>query len=129
MAQNVDSDTLRVATDSLNVGKDTSIVTTDSLKLIKRPRSVVEFPIDYQCDDSMLISFDDKRVFLYGTANVKTTGMELSSEYMRMEMESNSIYAEGRFDSSKNELVGTPKFKDGKDEFEAKVIKYNFKTK
>jgi len=129
MAQNVDSDTLRVTTDSLNVGKDTSIVTTDSLKLIKRPRSVVEFPIDYRCDDSMLISFDDKRVFLYGTANVKTTGMELSSEYMRMEMESNSIYAEGRFDSSKNELVGTPKFKDGKDEFEAKVIKYNFKTK
>ena len=126
--EDIKADTLKNVTDSLNVSTDSTNVSVDSLEL-KKPKSVVEFPIEYKCDDSMLISFDDKRVFLYGKANVKTTGMELSSEYMKMEMESNSIYAEGRMDTSKNELVGTPVFKDGKDEFEAKTIKYNFKTK
>lgn len=127
-AQEITSDTLSKVSDSLNIASDTSGVSVDSLEL-KRPKSVVDFPIEYKCEDSMLISFDDKRVFLYGKANVKTTGMELSSEYMKMEMESNSIYAEGRMDSSSNEIIGTPVFKDGKDEFEAKTIKYNFKTK
>lgn len=129
MAQDLKSDTLKNVADTAGITGDTATVSIDSLELVKKPKSIVDFPIEYKCDDSMLISFDDKKVFLYGTANVKTTGMELSSEYMRMEMESNSIYAEGVFDSTENDLVGTPVFKDGKDEFEAKTIKYNFKTK
>lgn len=115
--------------DSLLAGTDSVQVTVDSLEIKKKPKSIVDMPIEYACDDSMLISFDDKRVFLYGTSKVKTGGMELSSDYMRMEMENNSIYAEGRYDSAKNETIGTPVFKDNKDEFEAKIIKYNFKSK
>ncbi|MBR4265965.1 MAG: LPS-assembly protein LptD [Bacteroidales bacterium] len=121
-------DTLPITADSLNIGKDSTQLTVDSLELKRKPKSIVDAPIEYQCKDSMLISFDDKRVFLYGTADVQTGSMKLTSEYMRMEMESSSIFAEGRFDSTKNELVGTPVFKDNKDEFEARTIKYNFKT-
>ena len=73
-AQEITSDTLSKVSDSLNIASDTSGVSVDSLEL-KRPKSVVDFPIEYKCEDSMLISFDDKRVFLYGKANVKTTGM------------------------------------------------------
>lgn len=127
--QDLAVDSTSAVADSLLVGSDSTMVTVDSLDIKRKPKSIVDTPIEYECKDSMLISFDDKRVFLYGTADVKTSGMELNSEYMRMEMESSSIYAEGRMDSAKNELVGTPVFKDGSDEFEARVIKYNFKTK
>ena len=57
-AQEITTDTLPKVSDSLNMGTDTSQVSVDSLEL-KRPKSVVDFPIEYKCDDSMLISFDD----------------------------------------------------------------------
>ncbi len=109
---------------------DTSALPLDSLDLQPRkPKSIVDFPIEYQCSDSMMVNFDDKLVFLYGKSEVKAEQMQLSSDHMRIEMDNNSIFAEGREDTITHERTGDPEFKDGNDEFTARVMKYNFKTK
>lgn len=117
--------------DTLQNPGDSTMVTVDSLEMPqkRKPKSIVDTPIEYKCTDSLLISFDDKRVFLYGTSNVKTEGMELSSDHMRMEMETHSIFAEGNEDSTTHEISGKPVFKDNNEEFTARIIKYNFERK
>ncbi len=114
--------------DSLSLPGDSTMVTVDSVKL-KRPRSVVDIPIEYECDDSLMVSLETKNVYMYGSTKVKSGTMNLESDRMQIEMETNIVYAEGTEDPETHELTGTPVFKDNKDEFTAKTIKYNFKTK
>ena len=124
----INDSTSVVLSDSLAVPGDSTVVTVDSVKL-KRPRSVVDIPIEYECDDSLMVSLTTKNVYMYGTTKVKSGTMNLEADRMQIEMESNIVYAEGTEDPETHELKGTPVFKDNKDEFTAKTIKYNFKTK
>ena len=121
------SDSLRNPQDSII--SDSATVSVDSLEFKRKPKSVVDDPINYTCKDSLLISLTDKKVYMYGTAEVKSLGMDLTSEFMRIELEQNSIYAEGVEDTVTHEITGMPVFKDNKDEFTSRVMKYNFKTK
>lgn len=117
-ADSIPSDSLGVAIDSVDLNRP------------RKPKSIVDTPIDYKCSDSLMISFDDKRVFLYGKSDVQTEGMSLKAAHINMDMDNNLIYAEGRVvDSTTNEIDGKPEFKDGSDEFTAVSIKYNVKTK
>ncbi|MBR6177430.1 MAG: LPS-assembly protein LptD [Bacteroidales bacterium] len=127
LALMVDDPTV-VLTDSLKSLEDSTVVTVDTLKIRKR-RSVVDAPIQYQCDDSLMVSLSTKDVYMYGSTKVQSGTMNLESDRMRIEMESNIVYAEGTEDTITHEIKGTPVFKDNRDEFTAKTIKYNFKTK
>ncbi len=113
-----------LVTDSLGVAMDSI-----DLQKPKKPKSIVDMPIEYQCSDSLMVSFDDKQVFLYGQSDVKTEDMKLTSDHINMDMDANTIFAEGKLDSTTNEIEGKPVFKDGKDEFTAVTIKYNVKSK
>ena len=124
----INDSTTVMLSDSLAVPGDSTVVTVDSVKL-KRPRSVVDIPIEYECDDSLMVSLTTKNVYMYGTTKVKSGTMNLEADRMQIEMETNIVYAEGTEDPETHELKGTPVFKDNKDEFTAKTIKYNFKTK
>ena len=116
-ADSLPTDSLGVAIDSLELAKP------------KKPKSIVDTPIEYQCSDSLMVSFDDKQVFLYGKSDVQTEGMSLKADHINMDMDKNTVFAEGKVDSTTNEIEGKPEFKDGKDEFTAVTIKYNVKTK
>ena len=113
-----------IPTDSLGVAVDSLDLTQP-----KKPKSIVDMPIEYQCSDSLMVAFDDKQVFLYGKSDVKTEDMSLKADHINMDMDNNIVYAEGKVDSTTNEIEGKPEFKDGKDEFTAETIKYNVKTK
>ena len=111
-------------TDSLGVAVDSLDLNTP-----KKPKSIVDTPIEYQCSDSMMLSFDDKQVFLYGKSDVQTEGMSLKADHINMDMDNNIVFAEGKLDSTTYEIEGKPEFKDGKDEFTAETIRYNVKTR
>ena len=113
-----------IPTDSLGVAVDSI-----DLNQPKKPKSIVDVPIEYECSDSLMVSFDDKQVFLYGKSDVETDGMSLKADHITMDMDNNIVFAEGKVDSTTNEIEGKPEFKDGKDEFTAVTIKYNVKTK
>ena len=91
-------------------------------------KTLLNDPIDYTADDSLLFSIDNKKVFLYGNANIKYQKLELTAAYIELDMDQKTVYAIGMPDSA-GKIVGNPVFKDGKETFEAKEMHYNFNTK
>lgn len=95
---------------------------TDSLRA-----PVINAPIVYNAEDSIVISFDGQKVFLYNNAKVTYQQIELTAYYIELNLESKEVYAEGLMDSTET-LVQKPVFKDGSEEFESKTLRYNFES-
>ena len=110
--------------DSVQVDSvQTDSITADTVKKDKTP---LEAPVDYEASDSIV--FQDGYAHLYGNGKVKYQKIELTSHIITMNVDSSSVYAIGVKDSTGLEQ-GTPVFKDGSDQYESKVMRYNFKTK
>lgn len=84
-------------------------------------------PVSYVAHDS-LVMLGDGTAFLHGKAEMKYEQMELTSEYMRMKLDSSTLYAKGVLDTIEDEWIGKPVFKDGKEEYESSELTYNLKT-
>lgn len=113
------SDTL-LSNDSGIAANDTTV--TDSVET-----SVIDAPIDYNAEDSIVISFDGQKVFLYNNAQVNYQQIELTAYFIELDLETKEVYAEGIEDST-GILIQKPIFKDGNEEFESKTLRYNFET-
>ena len=70
----------------------------------------------------------DGTAFLHGKGVINYKTMELDAEFIRMKSDSSTIYAVGVYDTLREEWVGKPVFKDGKDSYESGEITYNIKT-
>ena len=84
-------------------------------------------PIHYQSSDS-LVMLKNGTAYLHGSGDLQYQSMELTSDYIRVNLDSSQIYAQGVWDSLEYEWKGKPVFKDGKDEYETTEITYNLKT-
>lgn len=116
---------------SISIPAD-SVIKTDSIDskqdTLPKRKAMIEAVINYQASDSIVL-FGNGTAFLHGSGDVKYQTMELSSEYIRVRMDSSLIYAKGVLDTVSGDWEGQPIFKDGKDQFEAKEMTYNLKTK
>lgn len=103
-------------------------LTGDSIKIRdqKKP-TVLEAPINYTAVDSIIVSLDGQKVFMYKSGVVTYQSIELKADYIELDLNTKEIYAEGLPDSA-GVVQGSPVFKDGTDEFECKVLRYNFQT-
>ena len=112
-------------------GKRDSIAAPDSLNIRPQPKtkkqSELKAPIHYQASDSMVMT-SDGTAYLHGKGDLKYEDLELTSEYIRMNMDSSQIYASGVYDTTTNEWKGKPVFKDRNDSYETSEITYNLKT-
>jgi len=88
----------------------------------------VDFPIIYKADGYMKTDIRNKKVSLVGNAQVNYGTIELKADSIVLDMETGSVYATGRPDST-GKMGGKPQFKDGPEEFESKELTYNFKSK
>ena len=111
------SDTLQ--TDSIAV-RDTTAADTTAAPFI-------EAPIDYNAEDSIIVSFDGQKVFLYNNSRVTYQQIELTAYFIELDLETKEVYAEGIKDST-GTLTQKPIFKDGNEEFESKTLRYNFES-
>ena len=66
--------------------------------------------------------------YLHGKGELKYEKLELTSDYIRMNIDSSLIYAHGVYDTIDYEWKGKPVFKDGKDTYETNEITYNIRT-
>ena len=66
--------------------------------------------------------------YLHGKGELKYESMELTSDFIRMNLDSSQIYASGVYDSISEEWMGKPVFKDGQDSYETSEITYNIRT-
>lgn len=115
-------DSIRIVYDSAGIPIDT--IRNDSTQ----SKPLFEDLIDYNADDSVRFSIQEKKVYLYGNGFVKYLTTELRADYIELDMDKKLAMATGVPDSV-GKLKGTPKFKDGGQEFESTELHYNFDTK
>lgn len=140
------TDTTFAATDSSIVfGTDTSAVITpysisapDSLTLAKND-TIIESPspgkdatlqdiIDYTARDSIDNDLINRKVYLYGEAEITFGTITLKAERIVYDFEKYQVHAEGIQDSA-GVWTGLPEFKDEGEEYDAFEMDYNFKSK
>lgn len=118
--------------DSIAAMQDSIMALMDSLMNIqqaKEPKkSELSAPVYYQSNDSMIMHHNGN-AYLHGKGELRYDNMELTSEFIRMNLDSSTIYAQGVYDSTNYEWIGKPVFKDEKDQYETDRMTYNIKTK
>lgn len=111
-------------TDSSQVASRDS-VQKDSLQTADSFKTTVK----YQARDSTFYSADGRTVELFGEASVVYGDISLKADYIRLNYLTNEVYAKGRYDSTAQKLIGRPVFQDGEGKYDAKEIRYNFKSR
>lgn len=125
LADTAATDSLRLAIMMHNKVIDDSI-RLDSIN--RRKSSGIDAPVIYSAKDSLVYLADTRTAHLYGSAAVKYTNMDLKSERVYVNMDSNTIHANGVADTA-GDIKGRPVFKMGSDEYESERMAFNFKTK
>lgn len=87
----------------------------------------LETEINYDAKDSIVFSRVDNKVYLYEDAKVTYGNIELTADYIEYIQDSNMVFARGVKDST-GKVVGMPAFKEGDKTYDARVLRYNFKT-
>lgn len=111
-------------------GIDTTLtgeVPQDSLVVDSVETPVIDDPISYSASDSMIVSIDGQKVYLYNQAKVNYQEIELTAYYIELDLETKEIYAEGIPDST-GEQTQKPLFKQGAEEYESETMRYNFES-
>lgn len=101
-----------------NVKTDTNFISKDAIKS----------KINYTAKDSIPIDLQNNRITLYGEAEVTYEDIRLKAAIIEFDWKNSIVTAYGVLDSS-GELSGNPVFYDKEQEYFAKKIIYNFKTK
>jgi hypothetical protein len=101
------------------VQQDTAAVTTDEASETPKKSNTIDARIEYTSLDSMVIT--GKGVaHMYGSGELQYKSMNLTAEYIRMHMDSSTLYAKGVLDTIVDEWVGKPVFTEGEDSYTAK---------
>ncbi|MEE1174212.1 MAG: putative LPS assembly protein LptD, partial [Paludibacteraceae bacterium] len=107
----------------------------DSTQIVKpkrknRPQktsSEITSDIVYTAQDSIVMEGMDIAL-LYGRAQLNYGDLELKADFIRINLDSSTVYASGLPDST-GEMRGTPVFKEGSESIESKAIRYNMKSR
>jgi lipopolysaccharide assembly outer membrane protein LptD (OstA) len=91
-------------------------------------KEALDAKVDYKAIDSTLFDLVNKKVFLYGDAEINYNDINLKAAYIEINFEKNEVYATGMPDST-GKMVGIPVFKQGDQSFKSQVMRYNFRSK
>ena len=94
---------------------------------IKISKDAIDTDITYSAEEIKGDIISGK-VVLIDKGKVNYGDIELTADSIELDMETSSVYATGRPDST-GKMAGKPVFKDGSQEFESRELTYNFKTK
>ncbi|RIJ36958.1 putative LPS assembly protein LptD [Pontibacter oryzae] len=108
--------------------QDTPVVASQDTLNIGAPKGDIETTIKYSARDSIQFEVDRKVVHLYGDAKIDYGDMKLEAAYIEINYETNTLLATTLTDSTGKE-VGTPVFAQGQENYAAKRITYNYKTR
>ena len=95
---------------------------------IKNQENLFNDQIKQFAEDSIKLSVNKQKVFLYGNAKIEYQTTTIKASYIEINWKKNTIYASFTTDSSGNK-IGKPIFTENNDSFKAEEMTYNFKTK
>ena len=120
-------DSLQLAVYRHNKAIDDSI-RADSLN--RQKKNSIEAPVVYTANDSIVYDAVGKKAYLYGESTVKYQNMDLASDRISINLDSNIVHATGSYtDSTETEIKGKPVFQMGQDTYDSDTMSMNFKTK
>ncbi len=94
---------------------------------VQKKKDGLESPVQYEAKDSVWYFMDSGNIYMYGEGNVKYQNMELQSELISINLDSNIVRANGVADST-GALTGKPVFRQGESEYRSESMSYNFKS-
>ena len=116
-------------TTAVQVISDTVISSSHTTDTAQGPAPLFSDIITFKADDSIQLNMPRREIYLHKSGKVNYLTTELEADYISLNMDESSAYAEGVItDSATNEISGKPHFKDGNQEFDSKNLKYNFKS-
>jgi hypothetical protein len=102
--------------------------TTGIVSKSKTRKQKLESQIKYSARDSMITAIVDRKLYLYGEAEVYYEDIELKADFMEFDMNNSEVTAMSITDTA-GSVTGKPVFKKGNETFESDTLRYNFKTK
>lgn len=88
----------------------------------------LDAPVKYEARDSIVASVTTEIVKLYGDASVNYDGIQLTADYIEINLRNSEVLATYTLDSL-GQPMGKPLFTADGEESKCDYIKYNFKTK
>lgn len=85
-------------------------------------------PVNSGARDSMIYDIKNRKIYLYGGAEVTYTTIKLNADYIVFDWGSSIVTAGGLPDST-GKKAGLPQFADGDQNFTADSMRYNFKSR
>ncbi len=114
------------------VNAQTDTLTSDSVLVLPIDsfisKDALESKVEYKARDSIRFDMKSQQVFLFGESEVHYQDLELKSEEIESDLDSNIVTARGVQDST-GKYIGEPFFKQAEKEFFAHEIKYNFNSR
>jgi len=129
-AQSKSFDERGIVTSNDTINSSSKLLVNDSTSISSdnKNKSLIDSKVIYNAEDSIVLSNDSKKVYLYNNAQIEYGDITLKAYFIEYDQERNYVYAYGLTDTLGN-IEGKPVFKEKSEEFEARTIKYNFKTK
>ncbi|MBU0474599.1 MAG: LPS-assembly protein LptD [Bacteroidetes bacterium] len=134
-AQNIDSVSTQIFSDSLFTSLSDSLGISDSLSILdslkQKPKDEIDAIVFANAKDSLVFKVKEKEMYLYGEGDIKYKQTSLKSANIKINFETSDLEAIGRedkTDSLNTKLVETPVLVEASDTYEGTSIKYNFKT-
>lgn len=124
------NDTIKniIVKDTLSINNLTPENNSDSVKNDKISPDAIDQVIDYSCNDSILFSFIEEKMFLYGSGDISAKDMDLKSSYVEISTKGSYLFSKTVADSSGENKI-KPILKQDDENFSVSSIKYNFRSK
>lgn len=110
-----------------NIAKTDSLVSKIDSTSSAKKKGFIDADVVYSAKDS-IVFLGNGTGLLYGGSNIKYKAIKLESEYVRIKMDSSTLYAHGKTDSI-GQKIGEPVFTENGTEYKSKEFAYNLKTK
>lgn len=136
------ADSAAVASDSLTSQITRHTYTADTTRRHRLSRTRVTAPekgskivrskvdldntVDFSAKDSLVL-VGRNTAYMYGSSHVEYGTLKLDAQEIEMDLDNSNVYAVGGVDSV-GEAFGSPVFDDNGTSYEAKTMRYNFKT-
>jgi len=92
------------------------------------PKSFLDGPVNYSATDTIINDVMNKKVFLYGDAEITYQDIKLKAERIEYDFSKYTVHAEGIQDTV-GTWIGLPVFEQADSKYDAFAMDYNFKTK
>jgi len=119
-------DSTFLAQDSTFILSDS--IAADSVQAKGGLADAITSEVNYSASDSTILSMDGGTAELYGSAEITYGEIMLQADYIRYEMDKSEVIAYGLPDST-GKVTSKAVFSEGQDNYEAKKLRYNFKSK